>query len=369
MTTLVFADLHLGTANNQDAGTVIPWLRNQINQHRPGRIVFAGDTFELILPMDHRPGMNIANKVHVLQAIVETWDAFFAAVRDSTAKEIVFITGEHDYQIADPNLLSILQNILPSKTVSAGETFFDCVSRTLICHGHQFDYNRVFWKDGEPISLIDGLTIAINTLIAQTPDIEEMVRRAAERGVFSYWYAYGELPSYISAMERIFGADPSHYFADCARVIRSDATKKWLEQHTDPVTRCLGQIARIVALSPRTLFRLYRSFYVLLEMRERSRIRKILHGLPYADKPPELHRSGIKNLVLAHFHSPGIEHHGVKSIYKISSPRLHTEGIRDDMLHVFRDFDCVVIDGQRIAYQHERIAEDIPLSKLKEESK
>ncbi len=252
---------------------------------------------------------------------------------------------------------------MPGKRVAANEIYYEEPSQTLVFHGHQLDYNRIFRVNGQKISCIDGLTVALNNFVAQTPSIEERVRLAAEKGNFSYWYAFGKLPKFIRAVEKIFGAKPGLYTRDCARVIRGGDLDQWLAQQSDLQVKVVGWLAKQVALYPPALLWLYTPFSFLLNLKTSKRTKKILMGKEYTDKPEEFKgHKRIKRLVTGHYGDPRRKKYRGKGIYSISYCRISTLGVKNGLLKTFRDFDYVLLDSGRVSSYHKRIAKDITVA-------
>src|SRR3989344_3863623 len=333
--TLIFADLHLGTASIHDADAIVSWTRRVIQKHKPQRVVFDGDTFELILPMEHDLSIGVEPSIH---RIISAWQALFYYHRESDLSEIIFLRGEHDAEVAV--LDDTIQRYFPHQKIITGESWHDATSNSLVVHGHQFDYNRIFWDGNVKISCIDGLTFAINKFLSQTSKIEQQIRNAVAVGKFSYWYAYGELPRFISAVERLFGADSDIYLRECARVLRDGDLDRWLAEQSSVLTHVCGRMAKIAALHPRLLLQLYDTFYRLLDLHVKWKMRNVLIGRPYKDQPEDLNVSGgVRNLITGHFHEPRAWHWEGRSVYNIGCPKLSVAGTVGDELHVFRDLD------------------------------
>lgn len=364
--TLVLADLHLGTTNTHDIDTLVPWIKVLLTQSLPTRLVLAGDIFETILPMEHGQPINNVGVTTVVRAIVATWQELFSSWNESSVQEVTFLSGEHDAEIATKDVRDVLRRSLPSKRVTTEERWYDEGSDSLIVHGHQFDYNRIFWSGSERVSCVDGLTVAINALLSQSPGIETRVRDAAEAGIFSYWYAFGELPRFINAVERIFFAKASTYEAECARMLLGGDLDRWLGMQSDLLTRACGQVVKLAAHHPPTLLRLYDAFYRLLDLHVKWRMKKVLAGHSYQDEPETLKISGgVRNLVFGHFHEPRMWHDRGRSGYGISCPRLSVAGIENECLRTFRDLSYVLLDGPDVSLHHKRILRLTPLEQFK----
>lgn len=363
MKTLVFADLHLGTADNQDKTILVPWIESVVEEYKPQRVILAGDVFGLILPIDHKRGVAQKTIPDVLRDILNTWQQLFTYWAKSDIQEFILIAGEHDYEIEEDVLISIVKEYLPNKKVSVNDLFYDEESRALVLHGNQFDYNRIFKVKGEKVFCTEGLTVAINNFVSQTPEIEERVRVAAEKGNFSYWYAFGKLPAYIRATYKIFDADPRVYTRECAHVLRGGELDRWLAQQTDWATKAAGSVAKAVALFPPALLWFYDLFYWLLDEKTQSRMKKVLLGKVYTDEPVNLvPYKQLRHLITGHFHEPREKLYGKRTIYNISSPRLHISGIKSGVLNTFRDFDFIFINGDKVVFTHQRTLKDIPIS-------
>src|SRR5688572_447781 len=97
MKTLVVTDLHLGTAHKVDLMLLLTWMDSLIEKYQPERLILAGDTFELLLPAEHSEGSDLRCKSEVLQTILSVWNDLFVLWRRSRIHEIIFLTGEHDY--------------------------------------------------------------------------------------------------------------------------------------------------------------------------------------------------------------------------------------------------------------------------------
>jgi len=277
----------------------------------------------------------------------------------------VFLCGEHDAAIDRDIVAKVIERHLRGKRIVVGETWHDAVSDSLVVHGHQFDYNRIFWNGDVRVSCVDGLTHAINAFLSDIPETERRIREAVGRGVFSYWYAYGQLPGFISAVAMIFGADIGTYQRECARVLRGGDLDRWLAQQSSLLTHTCGTIAKLVALYPPLLLGLYEVFYALLDLHVKWKMRQVLIGRSYRDQPEILKvNGGVLNLITGHFHDPRIWHWQGRSCYSIGCPRLSIAGIRKNNLQVFRDLDFVLLDGRNVSFHHERISRGIPLSEF-----
>src|SRR4051812_389978 len=120
MRTVVFADLHLSTANRGDKAELVPWMARVLDEERPDRLMLAGDIFELILSVDHISVNTIGHaRTRMLALIIGSWPELFALWNASSVQEFVFLAGEHDYDIVRPEFLAILQDALPGKVVTA----------------------------------------------------------------------------------------------------------------------------------------------------------------------------------------------------------------------------------------------------------
>ena len=177
---------------------------------------------------------------------------------------------------------------------------------------------------------------------------------------FSYWYVY--LPNFIRATKALFGADPREYTSAVAKVLRGGALDHWLAQQKDLYTRFGGFAVKTVALYPPALMRFFRPFHSLLNIRTQRRLKKILFGEIYTDKPEILEKyKNLKYLITGHFHDPMIKKFGNKEMYNISCPRLSTNGIQNDVLKTYRDYDFVLIDGTQVNFHHKRVLRDTPV--------
>lgn len=356
MKTLIFADWHLGTENTEDKPRLLGMLEKACEETRPNKIIFAGDTFELILPLEHNESILGSTKEMIVHETLAQWDEVFRYLDQQEASEIIFLSGEHDFEITYHQLEGILQDRLRSKQVRTQEYSYDTDSRSLVMHGHQLDYNRIFLDTGgKKISCIDGLTRAINTFIHQAKHGDRL-QKAVKEGNFSYWYAFSRLPAYIDAASQLFGADKKMYERAISAVLRGGELDKWLEQQRDWLTHVLGQSAKIIAVYPPLLLALYQPFYHLLGKIVDTRIRDILEGRPYPDAPPSCFAQPVNNLILGHFHIPRDEEVGKgKRVYNISSPRVHVDGVQDGVLVTHRDNSYLVISsGKDIRMMNQR---------------
>ena len=364
MKSLVLADFHLGTDNIEDQGEIKDWVESTVAYIKPERVIFAGDTFELILPMEHSPEEDLRDKERVIGAIGNSWQGLFDYLRDSDVQKFVFVHGEHDFDITKPNLEQRLQGLLNGKDVSTSNHFYDAESSTLVIHGHELDYNRIFEIGGERISCIGGLTRALNDYLAQTPEVEKRVREATQRQDFSYWYGFSGLPRYIEAVDMLFGADRRVYEREVAKVIQSKDSDRWLAQQRSPLVQLMGRGTKKVAQIPSMLLPLYGAFYFVLDKVVESRVKAIVAQKPYTDAPDYCFRNPVNNLVLGHFHRPEESHYSGGSMFNVSSPRIHVDGIERSDLVIHRDLTFAVINGARVEYSSRTNRRRIPLASM-----
>ncbi len=350
MKTLIFADFHLGTENIEDLQILTCWIEEIIQKKQPDRIVFNGDTFELLLPMEQSFLIEHNRKEKVLETILDSWQQLFNVITKSNSQQLIFIPGEHDYDLFNVSLREILFQSFQAKKVTITNNCYDTESHSLIIHGHELDYNRIFEVNGTKISCIDGLTFAINRYLSQTPEIEKKIRTAVQKGNFSYWYAYGSLPNYIIAVEQLFGADKKVYEREVAAVLRSDAIMQWLMQQKSLETYLLGKMVRTAALFPEHILSLYDSFYSVLEKIVDNKIRDIFLQKKYTDAPDYCFDKPVNNILLGHFHIAEKQEYFGRNLYHIPSPRVHVAGIAQDQLQLRRDLGYAVIDKNKVIY-------------------
>lgn len=360
MRTLVYADFHLGSDNSEDQAPITAWVKETLETACPERLIFNGDTFELILPVEHDPNLDLQAKEAVLNQILETWFALFEVVQNSGAKELIFIPGEHDYDLFKTPLQIKLREQFKSQAVTIADHHHDQESSSLIIHGHELDYNRIFQVDEEKISCIDGLTRAINHYLTQTSEIEQKVREATRKQEFSYWYGFSGIPQYIDVVENLFGADRHVYEKEVAAAILSPEFQKWLNQQKSILANVLGRIAKTLALSPTILLKSYNLFYKLLGKIVDSRIKAILQQNPYPDAPDYCFQTAVKNLVLGHFHNPKKESYPEGNAFNISSPRIHVDGLNRGKLEIHRDYSYLSVNGPKVEYSSRRESRIIP---------
>jgi len=366
MRTLVFADLHLSTEKNGER-EMSKFLSSTTKEVQPQRIVLAGDIFESLLAVDNVPGLTELHIHDRFDKILKTWSSLFRMWNNSSCNEFIFLAGEHDHDILRPELLRKLQNILPQKKVKTTSHFFEEHTRSLILHGHQFDYNSIYDIKGKKISCIDGLTHAINRYVTLNPDIEKRVRNAVTRGIFSYWYAYGQLPLYLKAANQIFGCNVNQYLKDIQQVFRGGELDTWLHHLRDPNKRAIGKMTKQLARYPASLLYLYPKFYHVMEKFTSRALRSILTNTPVADVPKFCTQYGkVKNIIIGHNHTPRIIHLREGNIYAISSPRLHTVGIIGNYIRNHRDFNYMVIEGNNITHIHNRQSSSVPLAAFRQ---
>jgi predicted phosphodiesterase len=350
MKKLVFADFHLGTEPTGDQDELTKWLMDATDRHKPDSLIFNGDTFELILPLQHITNTAMEDKKLLLGQITSTWTDIFDYLKKSYVQEIIFINGEHDHEISQPGLEARLRETLKGKEVKVFDHYFDEESKTLIMHGHQLDYNRIFHVNGQKFSAIDGLTAALTRYLTQTQKIEQRIRDASRNNQFSYWYAGGSLPGYIESSAKLFGNDPRLYSREIAGVLKSEDIKGWLLQNKNLLTKILGTTARIVAKQPNLLLPLYSPLHSLLKIIINSRVKKILNGKRYTDEPSFLYGKEIHNLVLGHFHTSKRVRYGARTYFNIPSPRIHVPGLKKDYLQTERQLGYLGIDRRDLTF-------------------
>ncbi|HEY4527287.1 MAG TPA: hypothetical protein VJK53_05605 [Candidatus Paceibacterota bacterium] len=364
MTTIIQADLHMGPANTQDKAMLVSWEKSVLVKHRPKRLVLNGDTWELQLPMEHENSIVHKSPIEIFSEINgRPWKDMVVCWRESLLEEIIVLEGEHDRRLR--LLIDALKKELPGKRIVAAEYWYDAESQTLVTHGDKFSYDREYRRGDEYISCTPGLTVAINLFLSETPEIERRVREAVDKGIFSYWYAFAQLPAFLRAAEQLFGCDRGRYARECAHVMRGGDLDRWLACQSDWQTRVAGQLVKMAALYPPLLLWLYGPFYALLDLKTRSRMRSVLSGEHYTDKPEELAQFGpVENLVTGHRHKTKETHYREGSVYNLGCPRLSIAGIRGDVLETFRELDYVLLDGSDVSIHQHRIPHLIPIKEL-----
>ncbi len=362
MKTLVLADLHLGTDNIEDQKEIANWVTSSVETTKPDSIVFLGDTFELILPMEHASRSQLDDHERVLTGILDAWNPLFDHLRKSDVSRLIFIGGEHDHDITSNKLESILKREFSSKDIRAATHHYDVASKSLIMHGHELDYNRIFDVAGKRVSCIDGLTRALNAYLAQTPEIERTIREATRRQEFSYWYSSGGIPNYIKTVGKLFGADKKMYEREVAKVFRSQELSDWLAAQKSPLVHTVGYITKQIAKFPSLLMPLYGIFRRGLRYVVKSRENSILAQKPYVDAPDYCFGKPVKNLILGHFHKPRETHYANGSVYNVPSPRIHVGRITEDALGIHRNLAYALLDADRITYSTRSTHRTIPLS-------
>ena len=355
------ADLHLGTENTEDKNEITQWINDTINEHTPDSIIFAGDIFELILPAQHSIDIRTKKQSEILKSCIDSWNPLFKILRDSKTSSFHFINGEHDYEIIKPELENIIKKSLSNKKITVSDHHYDSKSSSLIMHGHQFDYNRIYNLDGRKISCVDTLTVAINNYFSQHSGI----RKSTKEKLLSYWYAPGMLPDYILALNKIFGIDKKKYGEDIAKILKSEETKEWISLQHSIASKMLGYSANLISNFPDSLLMLKKTFAKVSGRITDKRINHIFNGKFDRDIPYFCNEKKIKNLILGHAHTfEKVKYqNGVK--YSVPSPRIHTRGIENNNMVLNRDLGYVLIDGENVSLVNEHFDYEIPLENYK----
>lgn len=351
--TIIFGDLHLGHGHPSAACANLK--RALDDEPNAKTLILAGDTFELIFPHQHIGGLQNSTEL-MLMAILKSHADFFSFLNKSEIQKVIFIKGEHDYSLSDH--ASVLQEALPEKEVHVTDHYYDAATRTLVIHGHEFDYNRVFDKQGTSVNLIDGLTIAITNFIDSITDsnlvleMNEMNRR----GVFSHFYSTRQLPHYVEAAETLFGADRKTYEQAIAEHLRSPQVKQWIGLHYDWVVHALGIGVRTAALSPPSLLKLYRPFSWILDRIYERKVYSVLAGRSYPDAPEYLfgnNRGPVHKLICSHLHVAkeeswqivnGNTPPRIASFVNLAPAIAHAIGFQNDHIYSWKQFQFAKIN-------------------------
>ncbi len=134
MRTLVLGDLHLSTHTALSASTDLVRL---LEAHRGSRVIFAGDFFDLsaeadALPRDRALEAGFTRHTHVANALAEHLE------RDG---EVVWLSGNHDYEIAEDSrmIARTLGLSLAAATRVRATPWFHRQGALHVEHGHLYD--------------------------------------------------------------------------------------------------------------------------------------------------------------------------------------------------------------------------------------
>ncbi len=342
MYTCVVGDLHLGTHRNREDELISQWIIHRLAGNGVRHLIMNGDTFELAFCIGGR--VEPASHELVLGKILEEHRALFECIRQSFDK-VTIVVGEHDYLVFNV-LRQMLYNTLGGK-LDVVEHHYHSPSRTLVLHGHQFDYNLVHDYSSEEI-LTDRLTRVFEQFTFQTPELSRAVMRAFEKQAYSFWYAAGRQPAFIDATCEMFGHRQEVYYRCMSAILRSDFFKQWVHRHRNTFNKCVGFLAVPMSIAPWWVLRyLNRLWWAMAKTIVLKRAKVFLRGGRIAsliDVPPGL---PIDRMVVGHAHRYrriDFDHAGRQKTYvNTVSPRWHLVGLRNGELELHRDEGYVIL--------------------------